>query len=1311
VKRLRRWLKRIGLGVVVLLVLLVVAWFFRWELLGGPVRDIVRDALAEQGLRIHVDEFSGSLVTDVTATGIRTEALTDTPFLREGSIARVHVTYSLAGLLWGRDDWLGDVEVEGLTAVVDLEAPFPDAPGSDPAPGGPTILPRRVSLEGANLTILAGPDRLDAADVDFAGRLFSAREIAGTMAAGRVRAVVDGREHDLGSPSATLDLDGEKLRILARSDDSGPIREIVTADLSRLDRGLLDGTLDIPAFGGRIRGTIVYDLDEETVTANLTVADLRPRPLLRFLSGHEADLELVSGNLNATFRGIETPWWKTLTGGFDLTVTAPTVRRWSAERIEVKGTFADEVFTVTAGRTIDPAGAFHGQLTLGESPRLDARLDIEDLDLGDLGLAVGGRDVRGVVTGFARIRGPFSAPELGFDLEVGEPGFGEWSADRAWVAAPRVTLTSAQGRLDVQRGEDRVNLNGTLDYGDGLTFDALAEVNVKKAAALAALFDVEFPANLDPSLFVSLEAKSSKDGGAAVKVYELNVGTALGRLSGKSLIVFLPSFGDFDWRDVLVRGTLSLADLSPQVFAGRFDLPDVAAGALAAEIEVEGKLRDPVAKLTLSGERIRLSPPERDPVTADRVRVAAEYSGGRLLLTELFVGGSAWRLTASGRLWWNPLAAEPGPIGAAALTGRADLIDVPLELTGRIPGIAVATGRVSAAVEVGGSIDAPRALGTLAVTAKEIRPEDEDIPSFTDVDLRVRMTEADTAGVHVVVEPSRATVLGATVAIESASTYLSYEGFRISDPRLRASVEGIDVGRLARRYGGIDTLGGIVDLTEISLTAGPAIVVAVAGRDLRYEGDREIGPVGDPGTLDLRAEWRDGRLLVENARATKGVVQLDIDADIPIGLSLDPLAIHRPPDGEIHVTAKGHRIDLAPLATIFALPEDIRLGGSADFEIVLGGTHERPRQEIRATVRDGFFRVPGLAALDDIGGDLRFTGKGTLHVDRLEALLGRGKIAIAPGSYVRTTMGGEGPLSIADMKLRLTGKNVLLARQRRLLIRGTPDLTLSGNEEKGYLLSGSLDLTSFRYTQRLELVSRQPSLAPLPLTENPFLRRLRLDLELSAPPESIRIRNNLMDAELGGRLRIFGTAAVPRPEGRIIADRGTVRLPALTMRLIHASVEFRRERPLQPRIDTRLATSVDRVTVYLSAKGPLNNLEIDTSSMPALPEEDVITLLATGELPANVDTAASAAGVAANLLYRQIVAEMSGADPDSETTAIEDLAGRVEEISVDTASLFGGGGTAWRATVRIIDDWLYLRADQTDAFNFGLDILFRLSFR
>ena len=85
--------------------------------------------------------------------------------------------------------------------------------------------------------------------------------------------------------------------------------------------------------------------------------------------------------------------------------------------------------------------------------------------------------------------------------------------------------------------------------------------------------------------------------------------------------------------------------------------------------------------------------------------------------------------------------------------------------------------------------------------------------------------------------------------------------------------------------------------------------------------------------------------------------------------------------------------------------------------------------------------------------------------------------------------------------------------------------------------------------------------------------------------------------------------------------------------------------------------------------------------------------------------------MAATLLYRQLLSEMDDSSPDDEPTTMEDLASRVEEISVDTATLLGGGTPTWRATLRLNGEWLYLRGDQTDSFNYGLDLLFRLSFR
>jgi len=279
-----------------------------------------------------------------------------------------------------------------------------------------------------------------------------------------------------------------------------------------------------------------------------------------------------------------------------------------------------------------------------------------------------------------------------------------------------------------------------------------------------------------------------------------------------------------------------------------------------------------------------------------------------------------------------------------------------------------------------------------------------------------------------------------------------------------------------------------------------------------------------------------------------------------------------------------------------------------------------------------------------------------------------------------------------------------------MLVRAAPDLTLSGGGDRPRLLSGRLDIASVRYTERIELVSRRPALAPLPLTEDPFLSSLNLDIEIDAPRESVRVRNNILDAEFGGHLRLLGTAALPRPEGRIISDRGSVRLPTLTMRLVRGVAEFRRERPLQPYLDTLLAANVNRITVDLEAKGPIDDLEITTRSLPPLPEEDIITLLATGEVPEDIEEG-TAATMAATLLYRQLVSEMDDGDPDDEPTTIEDLASRVEEISVDTATLLGGGTPTWRATLRLDGEWLYLRGDQSDAFNYGLDLLFRLSFR
>ena len=50
----------------------------------------------------------------------------------------------------GRSDWLGDLEVEGLAGIVDIEAPGPEPTEREPSD---PILPRRVRITGADVTI------------------------------------------------------------------------------------------------------------------------------------------------------------------------------------------------------------------------------------------------------------------------------------------------------------------------------------------------------------------------------------------------------------------------------------------------------------------------------------------------------------------------------------------------------------------------------------------------------------------------------------------------------------------------------------------------------------------------------------------------------------------------------------------------------------------------------------------------------------------------------------------------------------------------------------------------------------------------------------------------------------------------------------------------------------------------------------------------------------------------------------------------------------------------------------------------------
>ena len=153
--RLRRWLRRILVSLVALGVLCGVAWIFRWQLIGGTVRSALREAGTDYGLAIEVESLSGSLFGDVTVRGLSATPTVTPHLVLSGRVDRVHITFSLAGLLRGDDRWLREIEVAGVRGTVDVRAPLPSPPKGDVSGGeGTPIVPVSVRVEDVDLTFL-----------------------------------------------------------------------------------------------------------------------------------------------------------------------------------------------------------------------------------------------------------------------------------------------------------------------------------------------------------------------------------------------------------------------------------------------------------------------------------------------------------------------------------------------------------------------------------------------------------------------------------------------------------------------------------------------------------------------------------------------------------------------------------------------------------------------------------------------------------------------------------------------------------------------------------------------------------------------------------------------------------------------------------------------------------------------------------------------------------------------------------------------------------------------------------------------------
>jgi len=393
------------------------------------------------------------------------------------------------------------------------------------------------------------------------------------------------------------------------------------------------------------------------------------------------------------------------------------------------------------------------------------------------------------------------------------------------------------------------------------------------------------------------------------------------------------------------------------------------------------------------------------------------------------------------------------------------------------------------------------------------------------------------------------------------------------------------------------------------------------------------------------------------------------------------------------------------------LPWMRRLEGDMQGKVHLSGPVSDPAITGAFTVRDGevshSFNFPTLSAVNLQGTFDRHS----ITITNMQSEVG--------GSTVNLRGNFNKEKESVAVSLQVEGKNVLLVRNNDMRVRGNVQLDVSGPLEH-LAIKGTTGLTGGYCTKNFDFLSMIGS-SSAPVSEgvnflfsfqDPPLRDAVLDIRITTI-EPFKIRNNLIRGVLRPELSLKGTGELPFLVGTVYIDPSRILLPSGRLQVQSGLLRFLAEQPDRPQLDLLAQSKVLGYDINVVTRGPLDDPEITLSSSPALPNDDLLLLLLTGQPPQQDATGGTKNRGATNVMV------YLGRDFLSKW--LEDESGASDESILDRFKLdFGRGVT--KSGEQTVEASFQLSADETgkrmvyylsgekdrfDAYNYGLKVVFR----
>ncbi|GAB1479195.1 translocation/assembly module TamB domain-containing protein [Paracoccaceae bacterium] len=202
-----------------------------------------------------------------------------------------------------------------------------------------------------------------------------------------------------------------------------------------------------------------------------------------------------------------------------------------------------------------------------------------------------------------------------------------------------------------------------------------------------------------------------------------------------------------------------------------------------------------------------------------------------------------------------------------------------------------------------------------------------------------------------------------------------------------------------------------------------------------------------------------------------------------------------------------------------------------------------------------------------------------------------------------------------------------------------------------------------------------------------------LDITVSAPNQ-VFVRGRGLDAELGGEVRLLGSTAAVVPSGAFNLIRG--RLDILGKRLDLSEALMQMEGELIPFLRIVAQTQTNDATVGVTIEGPATDPKVSFTSVPEMPEEEVLAQLLFGQNLQNLSALQA-------LQLANAVATLAGRGGSGVVDRLRSGFG-LDNLDVKTSAAGGAELTAGKYLTRNIYSEVTVDQSGKSEINLNLDV-------